>query len=289
MFQGSFVALVTPFDEQGQLDVSSLERLVQFHLDAGTDGIVVAGTTGESATLSFDEHVDLIGQVVKFVGGKVLVIGGSGSNSTREAVELTRAVKGVGVDACLLISPYYNKPSQEGIFQHYSAVADAVDVPQFVYNVPGRTACDVLPSTVARLAEHPNIVGVKEAVDDMGRVKTLLEETPEDFVVLSGDDETALEAMVLGANGVISVTANVAPRMMHELCEKVLGGDVDSARAIHDKLLSLHKVLFVESNPIPVKWAMVQLGFCQPFYRLPLTPLDESFHEVVGEAMKGVS
>lgn len=274
MFQGSMVALVTPMKGDGSVDPSSLKRLIEWHIEAGTEAIVAVGTTGESATLNHAEHCEVIAQVVAQVNHRIPVIAGTGANATREAIELTRCAKEGGADACLLVAPYYNKPTQEGLYLHYKAVAEAVPIPQILYNVPGRTACDVLPETVVRLSRIPNIVGIKEATD-LSRVRILLERVGAAFAVYSGDDGMAMEAMLSGARGVISVTANVAPKLMHEMCARALCGDRAGATALNDRLVSLHEALFVESNPIPVKWALHTMDLIPPGIRLPLTTLSE--------------
>ncbi|PAU87855.1 4-hydroxy-tetrahydrodipicolinate synthase [Pseudomonas sp. WN033] len=286
MISGSLVALVTPMDSRGELDWQALERLIDFHLDQGTDGIVAVGTTGESATLDMDEHKEAIRRVVNQVAGRVPVIAGTGANSTREAVELTEAARSVGADACLLVTPYYNKPTQEGLYQHHRFIAEAVAIPQILYNVPGRTACDMLPETVERLADVPNIVGIKEATGDLQRARELIDRVGQRIAVYSGDDATAVELMLMGGKGNISVTANVAPKAMHDLCMAALAGDADSARQINDSLMPLHKALFIESNPIPVKWALHEMGLIGDGLRLPLTPLSARCHEPVREAMR---
>ncbi|PSS48233.1 4-hydroxy-tetrahydrodipicolinate synthase [Pseudomonas sp. BBP2017] len=286
MIAGSMVALVTPMDAQGRLDWDSLSKLVDFHLKNGTHAIVAVGTTGESATLDVDEHIEVIKAVVKQVNGRIPVIAGTGANSTREAVELTRNAKEAGADACLLVVPYYNKPTQEGLYQHFKHIAEAVDIPQILYNVPGRTSCDMQAETVIRLSSVPNIIGIKEATGDLKRAKAILDGVSKDFIVLSGDDPTAVELILLGGKGNISVTANVAPREMADLCEAALAGNAEKARAINEKLMPLHKDLFIEANPIPVKWALVEMGLMHKGIRLPLTWLSESCHDTVRQAMR---
>ena len=286
MIAGSMVALVTPMDAQGRLDWDSLSKLVDFHLENGTHAIVAVGTTGESATLDVDEHIKVIEFVVKRVAGRIPVIAGTGANSTREAVELTRNAKNAGADACLLVVPYYNKPTQEGLYQHFKHIAEAVDIPQILYNVPGRTSCDMQAETVIRLSSVPNIIGIKEATGDLQRAKAIIDGVSPDFIVMSGDDPTAVELILLGGKGNISVTANVAPREMADLCEAALAGDADKARAINEKLMPLHKNLFVEANPIPVKWALVEMGLMHEGIRLPLTWLSASCHETVRQALR---
>ncbi|HSS65604.1 MAG TPA: 4-hydroxy-tetrahydrodipicolinate synthase [Gammaproteobacteria bacterium] len=289
MFQGSMVAMVTPMQADGAIDDEGLARLVEFHVENQTDAIIAVGTTGEAATLDHAEHTRVIARIVELANGRIPVIGGTGANSTSEAISLTSGAKAAGVDACLLVTPYYNKPTQEGLYRHYKAIAEAVDVPQILYNVPGRTACDMLPDTVARLAAIPNIVGIKEATGDLDRIKTLVERCGPDFEVYSGEDWLALKAILSGARGVISVTANVAPAQMHDMCTRALDGDADGAKRIDDSLQPLHKALFLESNPIPAKWAVSQLGLTGPGIRLPLTPLSENFHDQVRLAMQTAS
>ncbi|MFJ2545721.1 4-hydroxy-tetrahydrodipicolinate synthase [Pseudomonas sp. NPDC087612] len=286
MIAGSMVALVTPMDAQGRLDWDSLSKLVDFHLENGTHAIVAVGTTGESATLDVNEHIEVIKAVVKQVNGRIPVIAGTGANSTSEAVHLTRNAKEAGADACLLVVPYYNKPTQEGLYQHFKHIAEAVDIPQILYNVPGRTSCDMQAETVIRLSTVPNIIGIKEATGDLKRAKAILDGVSKDFIVLSGDDPTAVELILLGGKGNISVTANVAPREMADLCEAALEGNAQKARAINEQLMPLHKDLFIEANPIPVKWALVEMGLMHKGIRLPLTWLSESCHDTVRQAMR---
>ncbi|WP_166359903.1 4-hydroxy-tetrahydrodipicolinate synthase [Pseudomonas akapageensis] len=286
MIAGSMVALVTPMDAQGRLDWDSLSKLVDFHLQNGTHAIVAVGTTGESATLDVNEHIEVIRAVVKQVNGRIPVIAGTGANSTREAVELTRNAKEAGADACLLVTPYYNKPTQEGLYQHFKHIAEAVDIPQILYNVPGRTACDMQAETVIRLSTVKNIIGIKEATGDLQRAKAILDGVSKDFLVLSGDDPTAVELILMGGKGNISVTANVAPREMADLCEAALKGDAVTARAINEKMMPLHKNLFIEANPIPVKWALHEMGLMHEGIRLPLTWLSESCHETLRQALR---
>ena len=286
MISGSLVALVTPMDSRGSLDWQALERIIDFHLEQGTDGIVAVGTSGESATLDMDEHKEVIRRVVDQVAGRIPVIAGTGANSTSEAVELTEAARSVGADACLLVTPYYNKPTQEGLYQHFKFIAEAVAIPQILYNVPGRTACDMLPDTVVRLADIPNIIGIKEATGDLQRAREVIERVGERMAVYSGDDPTAVELILLGGKGNISVTANVAPKAMHDLCIAALLGDADTARRLNDLLMPLHKQLFIESNPIPVKWALHEMGLIEDGLRLPLTSLSAGCQPVVREAMQ---
>jgi len=288
--RGSMVAIVTPMSggvsPDAPIDWDAYARLVEFHLDAGTDAIVAVGTTGESATLGEAEHVEAIRRCVELVRGRVPVIAGTGANSTTEAIELTAAARRVGADACLLVTPYYNKPTQEGLYLHYKAVAEAVDIPQILYNVPGRTACDMLPETVGRLARLPNIIGVKEATGEVARVARLRELCGDDFLLLSGDDATAREFMLAGGHGVISVTANVAPKAMHELCVAALAGDAAAASRIDAPLAALHRDLFCESNPIPVKWGVHAMGLIGTGIRLPLTWLSGTGETKVRAAMR---
>jgi len=285
MIQGSIVALVTPMKADNSLDLESLHKLLDWHLEQGSDAIVAVGTTGESATLTVNEHLQVIEHTVERVAGRIPVIAGTGANSTREAIELTNAAKSAGADACLLVTPYYNKPTQEGLYQHFISIADAVDIPQITYNVPGRTGVDMLADTVIRLVSHPNIVGIKEATGDIARAQYLIEHTPDDFAIYSGDDLTAIELILLGGQGNISVTANVAPKMMSQLCALGLAGDQLAARTLQKQLLPLHNALFVESNPIPVKWAVAELGLMGQAIRLPLTVLAEPCEQRVRDAM----
>ncbi|AVX13895.1 dihydrodipicolinate synthase [Streptococcus pneumoniae] len=286
MIAGSMVALVTPMDAQGGLDWDSLSKLVDFHLQEGTNAIVAVGTTGESATLSVAEHIEVIRRVVDQVSGRIPVIAGTGANSTSEAVELTENAKSAGADACLLVTPYYNKPTQEGLYLHFKHIAEAVAIPQILYNVPGRTVCDMLPDTVERLSKVPNIIGIKEATGDLKRGREVLDRVSKDFLVYSGDDPTAVELMLMGGKGNISVTANVAPRAMSELCAAAMAGDAETARAINERLMPLHRALFLEANPIPVKWALHEMGLMGNGIRLPLTWLSQSYQEPLRQAMR---
>ena len=286
MIQGSLVALVTPMNADGGLDWPGLARLLDFHLEAGTDGIVAVGTTGESATLDEDEHCEVIARTVQHIAGRIPVIAGTGANSTTEAITLTRCAQQAGADACLLVTPYYNKPTQEGLYLHHKAVAEAVDIPQILYNVPGRTACDMQADIVARLSAVPNIVGIKEATGDLARARRIRELCGEDFALYSGDDATGCDFLLQGGNGVISVTSNIAPKLMHEMSAAAIAGDAETARAADAKLAAAHRALFVEANPIPVKWALQQMGLVGPGIRLPLTPLSEPFHETVRAALR---
>ncbi len=286
MLQGSLVAIVTPMLEDGGLDIPALNRLIEFHIEQGSDGIVIVGTTGESPTVDFDEHCLLIQTAVRQVNGRLPVIAGTGANSTKEAINLTQKAKELGADACLLVAPYYNKPTQAGLYQHFKAVADAVNIPQILYNVPSRTGCDTANDTVISLAVHPNIVGIKDATGGIERGTDLLLRAPKDFAIYSGDDATAMSLILLGAKGAISVTANVAPKLMHDMCMVALQGDAVSARNINAKLFGLHQKLFIEANPIPVKWLLQQMGFVQSGIRLPLVNLSAQFHEALLNASK---
>lgn len=289
MFKGSLVAIVTPMDEEGGLDLDRFRALLDFHIDQGTDGVVIVGTTGESPTVDFEEHHLLMRTAVDHVAGRIPVIAGTGANSTREAIDLSVYAKNAGVDACLSVAPYYNKPTQEGLYQHFKAIAEAVDIPHILYNVPGRTVADIRNDTALRLAQIPNIVGIKDATGDIGRGSDLLQRAPSDFFIYSGDDVSGLAFLLLGGHGVISVTANVAPRMMHDMCVAAFTGDLNTARALNNKLLRLHIDLFVEANPIPVKWAVEQMGLIGPGIRLPLTPLSSQYHQLIREAMQSAN
>ncbi len=286
MIQGSMVALVTPMHADKSLDWDSLHKLVDWHLEQGTHALVAVGTTGESATLDVAEHLSVIKKVVDQVNGRIPVIAGTGANSTAEAVELTQSAKDAGADACLLVTPYYNKPTQEGLFLHHEFIAKSVAIPQLLYNVPGRTGVDMKPETALRLASVANIIGIKEATGDLERAKFLIDQAPESFAVISGDDATAVELILLGGKGDISVTANVVPAAIARMCELALAGKAEEARAINQRLLPLHDAMFVESNPIPVKWAVEQLGLIQSGIRLPLTPLSAQYHQQVKAAMQ---
>ena len=286
MFTGSMVAIATPMQENGSVDYEALDKLVDFHLENNTDVIIPAGTTGESATLDHEEHCEVIKRVVDRVQGRVPVIGGTGANSTWEAISLTRCAAEAGVDGCLLVTPYYNKPTQEGLYQHYKKVAEEVDIPQILYNVPGRTACDMLPETVGRLAEVKNIIGVKEASGDLSRAIRIRKLCGPDFMIVSGEDNQGMESILAGGQGVISVTANVAPRLMHEMCKAALAGDREKAQEINAKIEDLHRDLFIESNPIPTKWSLHEMGLIPAGLRLPLTPLDQQYHDAMRSALK---
>lgn len=290
MFTGSIVALVTPMDDKGQVDRASLKKLIDYHVASGTSAIVSVGTTGESATLNHDEHVDVVLQTLDLADGRIPVIAGAGANATTEAIALTERFNNTGVVGCLTVTPYYNKPMQEGLFQHFKAIAEHTDLPQILYNVPSRTGCDMLPETIARLAEIKNIVAVKEATGNLSRVSQIQElVNDESFILLSGDDATALDFMQLGGQGVISVTANVAAREMAELCKLAAEGDFAKARKLNQRLMALHQQLFVEANPIPVKWACKVLGLiATDTMRLPMTPISDKARPVVEQALKHV-
>lgn len=286
MITGSIVALATPMHSDGSLDWDRLDKFVDFQIENGTDSIVAVGTTGESATLSPAEHCKVIERVVNRAAGRIPIIAGTGANSTAEAIELSQAAKRVGADACLSVTPYYNKPTQEGLYQHFKTIAEAVDIPQILYNVPGRTAVDMQNETVVRLADVDNIVGIKDATGDVQRGIALVKSLPNDFAVYSGDDPTAFELILGGGKGNISVTANIAPQKMHELCAVALQGDAVKAKALNDALMPLHGVMFIESNPIPVKYAMYLMGLAENGIRLPLTPLDEKFHAQLSKELE---
>lgn len=286
MFHGSMVALVTPMHADGAIDEDGLQRLVGWHVENRTDAIVTVGTTGESATLDEDEHCHIIRRTVEMAAGRVPVIAGTGANSTREAIDLTRCAMEAGADACLLVTPYYNKPTQEGMYRHFQAVAEAVPVPQILYNVPGRTACDLLPETVERLSGISNIIGIKEATGDVDRAREILQRCGERMDVYSGDDATAMELMLSGGKGNISVTANVAPAGMHAMCAAAIAGDRDAAAVANRPLEELHRILFVESNPIPVKWALHEMGMIASGIRLPMTPLAEQYREPLRASLR---
>ncbi len=286
MIKGSIVAIVTPMHEDGSLDLSAFRALIDFHIEQGTDAIVVVGTTGESPTVDLEEHELLIAEAVKHAAKRIPIIAGTGANSTKEAIELASFAKRAGADASLTVVPYYNKPTQEGLYLHFKAIAEAVDMPHILYNVPGRTVADMSNDTVLRLAQIPNIVGIKDATGNIERGSDLLQRAPKDFAIYSGDDASTLALMLLGAHGTISVTANVAPKLMHEMCMAALDGDVICAREINFRLLGLHRHLFVEANPIPVKWAVARMGKMKNTLRLPLTPLSSGAHNVVEQAMQ---
>ena len=284
--QGSIVAIVTPMFEDGGVDWKSLEKLVEWHIQQGTHSIVAVGTTGEASTLSMEEHIKVIQEVIRVANKRIPIIAGTGANSTREAIELTQAAKDVGADAALLVTPYYNKPTQEGLYQHYKAIAEAVEIPQILYNVPGRTGVDMQNETVIRLADVKNIVGIKDATGDIPRGKALINGLNGKIAVYSGDDATAWELILLGAKGNISVTANVAPKQMSEVCETALAGEQAKAQDLNQQIANLHNILFCESNPIPVKWALHEMGYMGTGIRLPLTPLAEQYREPLRNGLK---
>jgi 4-hydroxy-tetrahydrodipicolinate synthase len=286
MIQGSIVAIVTPMLPNGDIDYQAFDRLLEWHVKSGTDAVVVVGTTGESPTLTLEEHCAVIERCVKVINRRIPVIAGTGSNSTAEAIFYTKAARDSGADACLLVTPYYNKPSQEGLFQHFKKIAEEVDIPQILYNVPGRTGVDLLPETVSRLANIKNIVGIKEATGDLDRGRHIINLCADRIAVYSGDDATALDLILAGAKGNISVTANVAPAQMHEVCCLALSGEKEKASLLNARLAGLHHALFLESNPVPVKWALHELGFIESGIRLPLVPLNEAYKIPVREAIR---
>jgi len=278
---GSMVALITPMYENGDIDFAALEKLVNFHIESGTKAIVSVGTTGESATLNHDEHIEVMKKTIEFSNGRIPVIAGTGANSTSEAIELTQAAKDINADACLLVTPYYNKPTQEGLYQHYKKIAESVNIDQILYNVPGRTGVDMSVDTVTKLADITNIIGVKDATGDLNVAKSLIEKCPEDFILLSGDDGTAIEFIAMGGHGGISVTANVAPKILSDAYGFALRGNTEHAKEIDIKISNLHSHLFLESNPIPVKWAMHKMGFCESGIRLPLTEPNYELKKII--------
>ncbi len=284
--QGSIVAIVSPMFPDGTLDIEALHGLIDFHINEGTDGVVIVGTTGESPTVNYQEHCQLIETTIKHVNKRIPVIAGTGANSTQEAIDLTKEAKRLGADACLLVTPYYNKPNQLGLFKHFSKIANEVEIDQILYNVPSRTGCDLLTETVLNLSEIPNIVGIKDATGDLTRGIDLIKRLPAHFSVLSGDDATALSLMLLGAKGVISVTANIAPKLMHEMYVCVMSKQNEKAIKINQQLFSLHTNLFIESNPIPVKWALEAMGLIKEGIRLPLVELSPEYHKIILTAMK---
>ncbi|MFC1390705.1 4-hydroxy-tetrahydrodipicolinate synthase [Acinetobacter pittii] len=284
--QGSIVAIVTPMLKDGGVDWKGLEKLVEWHIEQGTNSIVAVGTTGEASTLSMEEHTQVIKEIIRVANKRIPIIAGTGANSTREAIELTKAAKDLGADAALLVTPYYNKPTQEGLYQHYKAIAEAVELPLILYNVPGRTGVDLSNDTAVRLAENSNIVGIKDATGDVPRGKALIEALNGKMAVYSGDDETAWELMLLGADGNISVTANIAPKAMSEVCAVAIAKDEQQAKTLNNKIANLHNILFCESNPIPVKWALHEMGLIDTGIRLPLTPLAEQYREPLRNALK---
>ncbi|MDH3811761.1 MAG: 4-hydroxy-tetrahydrodipicolinate synthase [Gammaproteobacteria bacterium] len=286
MFYGSLVALVTPFDGNNRVDYASLKRLIDFHVEQGSSGLVIAGTSGESPTLKRSEHIELIGRALEIARGRIPIVAGTGSNSTFQSIELSKAVADPRLAAYMIVVPYYNKPTQEGIYQHYTAIADGIDKPLLMYNVPGRTVADMLPETVARLANHDNIFGLKEATGDLERLRQIQELVDEDFMLYSGDDFTLCPFIQQGGHGVVTVSGNVAPAQVARLCRLASEGKAEEAKALDDSLQPLNKALFVESNPIPVKWAVSQMGLIEPNVRLPLTPYSEQYHEDMRSAMR---
>lgn len=286
MFTGSLVALVTPFDRNNRVDYASLKRLVDFHVAQGSSALVISGTTGESPTLRRSEHIELVGRALEIANGRIPVLAGTGSNSTFQSIELSNAVSDPRLAAYMAVVPYYNKPTQEGMFRHFSAIADAVDKPLLLYNVPGRTVADMLPETIARLARHENIFGVKEATGDIDRLRAIKALVDDRFMLYSGDDFTALPFIAAGGHGVVTVSGNVVPRQLAELCRLALAGKAEDAKALDETLQPLNKMLFVESNPIPVKWAVGEMGLMEPHIRLPLTPYREEHHEAMRAAMR---
>jgi 4-hydroxy-tetrahydrodipicolinate synthase len=283
MFQGSIVAIVTPMNKDGSLDIKSFNNLLDFHVQNKSDGVVVVGTSGEAPTIDFDEHISLINKAVKFIRGRIPVIAGTGANSTKEAIFLTQEAKNAGVDGSLLVTPYYNKPSQKGLYEHYKAINDAVDIPQILYNVPARTSCDLENDTVIKLSHLPNIVGIKDATGDLTRIENLKNKVADNFIFISGDDITFLDYLKKGGKAVISVTANVRPLMMHEICNLVKENKIEDAEKLNQKLELLHKAMFIESNPIPVKWMLTKMGLIQQYIRLPLVELDPSNTKILNE------
>jgi len=285
MFKGSMVAIATPMNDDGSVDHESLEGLIEFHIENKTDAIISVGTTGESATLNFKEHSEVIKSTLSIVNKRIPVIAGSGANSTSEAIELTERSKELGADGCLLVTPYYNKPTQNGLYEHYKTIADEVSIPQILYNVPGRTSVDMLPDTVYRLSSHPNIVAIKEASGNLERSKDLIEKCADNISIFTGDDKTSVRDLLLGFKGNISVTANVAPLDMHNMCKFAMEGNADEANIINSKLDTLHDNLFIESNPIPVKWALHRMGLIKKGIRLPLTWLDEKYENILEKSL----
>jgi 4-hydroxy-tetrahydrodipicolinate synthase len=283
---GSMVALITPMYENGDVDFDALEKLVNFHIESGTRAIVSVGTTGESATLNHDEHIEVMKKTIEYSNGRIPVIAGTGANSTSEAIELTQAAKDINADACLLVTPYYNKPTQEGLYQHYKKIAESVEIDQILYNVPGRTGVDMSVDTITKLANIPNIIGVKDATGDLNIAKSLIEKCPESFILLSGDDGTAIDFILLGGHGGISVTANVVPEILSKAYDLAIRGNSDKAKVIDLKISNLHSHLFLESNPIPVKWAMHKMGYCERGIRLPLTLLSFDSQKIIEEDLQ---
>ena len=288
MFQGSIVALVTPMNPDGSIDIGNFKSLLDFHIDNKTDGVVVLGTTGECPTVDFNEHTFLIKEAVSHISGRMPVIAGTGANSTQEAVFLTKSAKEAGADACLLVTPYYNKPNQQGLFEHYKTINDAVDIPQILYNVPSRTSCDLENETIISLSQLSNIIGIKDATGQLDRINFLKEKVKNNFIFISGDDLSFLEYIERGGCGVISVTANVKPDLMHNICNSALNGDIEKSRSINRELTKLHKAMFVDSNPIPVKWLMTYLGLINKGIRLPLVELDKKYQKTLIEIFEAI-
>ena len=288
MFQGSIVALVTPMNPDGSIDIGNFKSLLDFHIDNKTDGVVVLGTTGECPTVDFNEHTFLIKEAVSHISGRMPVIAGTGANSTQEAVFLTKSAKEAGADACLLVTPYYNKPNQQGLFEHYKTINDAVDIPQILYNVPSRTNCDLENETIISLSQFSNIIGIKDATGQLDRINFLKEKVKNNFIFISGDDLSFLEYIERGGCGVISVTANVKPDLMHNICNSALNGDIEKSRSINRELTKLHKAMFVDSNPIPVKWLMTYLGLINKGIRLPLVELDKKYQKTLIEIFEAI-
>jgi len=280
------VALITPMYENGDVNFPALEKLVNFHIESGTKAIVSVGTTGESATLNHDEHIEVVKKTIEYSNGRISVIAGTGANSTSEAIELTQAAKDINADACLLVTPYYNKPTQEGLYQHYKRIAESVEIDQILYNVPGRTGVDMSVDTIVRLADFSNIIGVKDATGDLNVARSLIKKCPEGFLLLSGDDGTAIDFILMGGHGGISVTANVVPKILSEAYDYAIRGNSDKAKEIDLQISNLHSHLFIESNPIPVKWTMHKMGFCDKGIRLPLTILTESSQKILTDDLK---
>lgn len=285
---GSIVALITPMHKGGEIDYLALERLIEFHIKNNSNAIVSVGTTGESATLSTSEHLAILAKTIEFAAGRIPIIAGTGANSTTEAIELTRAAKDLGAHYCLLVTPYYNKPTQEGLYQHYMSIADTVDIPQILYNVPERTAVNLSVETTVRLSEHSNIIGVKDATGDLKIAEQLIRKCPSDFMIYSGDDATALSFIILGGHGGISVTANIVPDKVSNIYKLARSGDIKTARKLDEKIANLHQVLFIESNPIPVKWALYNMGLCEPDIRLPLTPLSKQYQKIIQTSLSTI-
>ena len=288
MFQGSIVALVTPMNPDGSINIDNFKSLLDFHIENKTDGVVVLGTTGECPTIDFDEHTFLVKEAVAHINGRIPVIAGTGANSTKEAVFLTKSAKEAGVDACLLVTPYYNKPNQQGLLEHYKAINDAVNIPQILYNVPSRTGCDLKNETVVLLSKLSNIIGIKDATGELERINFLKDKVTNDFIFISGDDLSFLEYMERGGCGVISVTANVVPDLMHNICHSILNGDIEKSKTINNKLSRLHEVMFIDSNPIPVKWLLNYLGLIRKGIRLPLVGLDKKYQTNLIEAFESI-